>query len=496
MSDATGLTRVFYIGATINLVKHRMIILGGLAFMSGFLLMVFEIVAARILAPTIGSSTYVWTSVIGVIIAALSAGYWLGGRIADARGRAIDIAALFGAAALLVLVAFLYYEPYLEMLATSGLDSRLQGVYASLVLFAPTSFLLGMVSPYLAKLNITSLKNSGQAVANLGALNSLGGIGGTFLTGFVLLGWMGSRSLLFCIIVAFLLLSWAVRPRQHVVWRLAISIGVLVVALLGLLQPRPMTIDTATATYRIEEHAVSGEKLRTIATGPGGYQSGVVVERPDSLAFWYTQQILQVIEHGKAPERVLVLGGGAYTLPRAIAARYPAATVDVIEIDPKLVHIARDHFYFSGAPNIHSITADGRMFLNQTTHTYDTIVVDVYGDIDVPFTFMTRQYGEVVSRALRPGGKVIANLVGGETGPCRTLIDAQTKPYLEHLPVGHMLVRLPGEPHGNVVAVFGRQSLELGAQYRKLSNSMASSYTDDFTPADRLQQACKNVARV
>ena len=62
---------------------YREIKLGILAAFAGFVLMVFELVAARILAPTIGSSTYVWTSVIGVIILALSAGYWWGGKIAD-----------------------------------------------------------------------------------------------------------------------------------------------------------------------------------------------------------------------------------------------------------------------------------------------------------------------------------------------------------------------------------------------------------------------------
>ena len=157
--------------------------LGIISFLSGFALMAYELVAARLLAPTIGSSIYVWTSVIGIIIASLSLGYWLGSKLADARQKQIDVVILSLAAALFVVITMLTFTPALAWITDTFNDVRIQGVVASLILFAPASFLLGMKSPYLAKLNIKKLETAGESVANLSALNSIGGILGTFITG-------------------------------------------------------------------------------------------------------------------------------------------------------------------------------------------------------------------------------------------------------------------------------------------------------------------------
>lgn len=187
-----------------------------LAFMAGFVLMVFEMVASRILAPTIGSSTYVWTSVIGVIIAALSLGYFFGGRLADKRAEPVDLAFLFLASALGVAATFTIYGDFLAGLSDSQMDNRLQAVVASLLLFAPTSLVLGMLSPYLAKLNVKSLESSGRAVASLSALNSIGGIVGTFFTGFVLFAAVGSKAILVGLVLALVICSWSVAPKKTI----------------------------------------------------------------------------------------------------------------------------------------------------------------------------------------------------------------------------------------------------------------------------------------
>src|SRR5690606_31378747 len=140
-------------------------------FTSGFALMAFELAAARILAPYIGSSTYVWTSVIGVIIASLSLGYYAGGRLADKHHRLAEVAWLCLASGVAVVLVIIFYQSVLEWIAMNIIDPRLQGVMASLLLFAPTSFLIGIKAPYLAKLKVTSLERTGQSVASLSALN-------------------------------------------------------------------------------------------------------------------------------------------------------------------------------------------------------------------------------------------------------------------------------------------------------------------------------------
>src|SRR5688500_5039253 len=112
------------------------------AFTSGFSLMAFELIGARMLAPTIGSSTYVWTSVIGIIIAALSVGYFLGGKLADSRNRQADIALLCLAVAASIGCMMLLFDSTMDWIVRLQTDLRFKGVIASLLLFAPTSLLI------------------------------------------------------------------------------------------------------------------------------------------------------------------------------------------------------------------------------------------------------------------------------------------------------------------------------------------------------------------
>ena len=206
-------------------------LIAGLAFVSGMVLMVFELVAARLLAPTIGSSTYVWTSVIGVIIAMLALGVWLGGRLADKRGQLADIAMLLLAAAGAVVLVLLVAVPFLEGLAQFSFDPRIKGVVASILLFAPTSFVLGMIGPYLAKLQVYSLKHTGRLIASIDAMNALGGIFGTFMTGFVLFAIMGSSHMLTALVIVLVAISWVVSPGSLFKVRVVLSLGIVIIAL-------------------------------------------------------------------------------------------------------------------------------------------------------------------------------------------------------------------------------------------------------------------------
>ena len=131
-----------------HLKAHR---LQGIAFITGLVLMVFELIAARLLAPYVGGSLYVWTSVIGVIIAALSLGYWTGGVLADARRRYLDVIVLILATGLTMTMTLLVYQSFLEGLIQTNLDTRIQAVVAAAVLFAPASYVLGYDQSILGK---------------------------------------------------------------------------------------------------------------------------------------------------------------------------------------------------------------------------------------------------------------------------------------------------------------------------------------------------------
>ncbi|EDK72557.1 conserved hypothetical protein [candidate division TM7 genomosp. GTL1] len=265
-----------------------------ISFVTGFALMAFELVAARLLAPTIGSSVYVWTSVIGVIIAALSIGYAVGGKVADLRVKVSDVAWLLLLAGVSVLSASLLAPSFLGGIVAYFPDARFQGVVAPLILFAPTSFLLGIVSPYLVRLRVSSAKTSGESVGLLSALNSVGGIVGTFLTGFVFFGFLSTVQAL--IVVASLLVgvSWLVVPREQTYRRIVMMGAFMVIGLLALF-PAPReglvsTIDTATASYQIQEGTLGSDSIRVLVTGPTGYQSGIYTDGRNDLVFFYTKK--------------------------------------------------------------------------------------------------------------------------------------------------------------------------------------------------------------
>jgi predicted membrane-bound spermidine synthase len=461
-----------------------------IAFVSGFVLMVFELAGARILAPTIGSSTYVWTSVIGVIIAALSLGYWVGGKVADARGHMIDLARLCLAIAATIAYVLVIHMSFLAWVAESFDDPRIEGVVASFVLFAPTSFLLGVLSPYLAKLNVRSLKTSGSSIASLSALNSVGGIVGTFVAGFILFGYIGSRETFGLIAIIMLGLSWLIVPKIQWKLRTGLSAGVLFFAILPLETTYGLQIDTPTAHYTVFETQRDGKKMRGIATGPGATQSGIFPDDPDSLVFWYTQQLDKAIASAPHKKSILVLGGGTFTLPQHLAYKYPDSSIDVVEIDPKLADISRQHFNYKDPANVQLIFDDARTYVNQATKQYDIIVVDVYGDTHVPFSMITREYGDRINALLTPDGVVAVNMIAGLDGGCNILLNALDAPYRAQFPNASYAIQDDQAAYGNVVVSYSRQphSWE-GAKPLVLETYIL--YDDNRAPAELLQYDCR-----
>ena len=469
------------------------------AFVSGFGLMAYELAAARILAPTIGSSTYVWTSVIGVIIAALSIGYYVGGMVADKRGYRHDISILLLLITLMVTVTLLLYPAVLDMIASwSQVDVRLQAISAATLLFAPASFLLGMLSPYLVKLNVQSLASSGRSVASLSALNSIGVIVGTFATGFILFGYIGSRETIALVAVLLLMTSWLFGGRYRVKSRIIVSI-VLAALILTPLAPapknsaimdsKPVSIDTASAHYTISDFFYGIDFVRGLQTGPGGIQSAVSLSGSSRPVFWYTNE-LAALTLKQSPQKVLVLGGGTFTLPRYLADKLPNAKIDVVEIDPELKDIAKKYFYYDSPSNVNLIFSDARTYVNQSKSTYDVIIADVYGDSYIPFSLMTKEYGEAIAKLLDPNGVVLANIVGGTAGPCRTVFDSVSAAYLTDLDNGwYKMNSGTSRARGNMIAVYtNRDDLKYG---EKISND-GQLYNDNYSPSERLYYSCQN----
>lgn len=462
-----------------------------ISFITGFCLLSYELAAARILAPTIGSSTYVWTSVIGVIIAALSLGFIVGGKLADARKAHSDVVWLLVLASTAVILTTLSYPSVLENIASSDMDQRIKAVLAALILFAPTSFLIGMTSPYLAKLKMKSLSSTGRVVASLDSFNALGGIVGTFMTGFILFGYVGARQTIMAVAALLLFASWLVIYRYRISLRLVITALMLIVLLIpGSSSWAVASIDTPSAHYEVVSGYYGNRVITGLTTGPDGIQSAVYKNGSSDLVFWYANEMARLTVSEK-PKSVLLLGGGAFTIPQYLSEVLPDAYIDVVEIDPELKGISETYFNYTNPKNVTPIFEDARTYLNKTNKMYDVILVDAYGDGNIPFNMMTKEYGRSVSSRLAPGGLLIANIIGGQTGKCLETLNAVDASYRSYLP--NVLYKNQSgevEVRANYIVAYSVQPRVISG-YGTFTNDSTVSYTDNYAPSERLYYDCR-----
>ncbi len=472
-----------------------------IAFITGFVLMAYELVASRILAPTIGTSIYVWTSVIGVMIAALALGYAVGGWLADQRGKRHDVVWLLLAAALCVLITGIFYVGTLESVTWVAKDPRIQGVIAATVLFAPASFIMGTISPYLAKLRINSLHTTGRSVALLSACNSLGGISGTFSAGFVFFSYLGLRQTLFLLTITLLASSWIIGGRSgHLRYRIIATIVLIILATLQLVSSMPSAIiadiDTPTSHYEVAKVKSNNRSVNVLITGPGGFQSGTYTSGNNDLVFGYTRQLASVVQAAPHKSRIAILGGGAFTLPEYLGRHYPDAQIDVVEIDPKLPQIAKQYFRYQQPNNVHIVAQDARAYLQATTAKYDIVIVDAYNDASVPFSLATHEYAVALHHVLNADGIAAVNIIAGKNAAClpllRSLHSSYTSVFTQsrYYPIDDATMTT----EQNIIGVYSNQSLAWANSLPHKTTATVPSgkaLTDNFAPTERLIQSCK-----
>ena len=413
-------------------------------FICGALVMIYEIIGSRLLSPYIGASTYVWTSLIGVILAALSLGYWLGGRIADRRPEIKILAFVLFLAGGLVSVTILLKDVILSFIAQMPFGLELKSVAAALLLFAPASVLLGFVTPYAVKLKMISIDDAGKTVGRLYALSTVGSILGTFLAGFVLIPFVGSEKTLYIIGATLIGLSILLAPLALTKF----NIAVFVVFAFGIaaseakvyyLRQTSDLHDFDTEYRRVQVFKTIDPKskraIRALATDPFFVQSAMFLDS-DELVLEYAHYY-HLLRHFKPGfEKTLLIGGAGYTFPNEYLKKYPQATMDVVEIDPQMTAIARKYFRLEDHARLNIIHQDGRVYLNQSEpKKYDAVLMDAFGSLfSIPFQLTTLEAVENISRVLNDDGVVVFNLGGAIEGDASKFLKAELKTYRQVFP--------------------------------------------------------------
>lgn len=400
-------------------------------FIAGAVVLTFELTAARIVAPYTGASTYIWTSIIGVILAALALGYAWGGRFADRRHQQLDIAFLLFASALLILLVNFFKDPLLSSLTDNGLSLQIQALLASIALFAAPTFLLGAISPYLARLSITEVKTSGQRLSRISAWGTAGSLFGTFLTGYVLFGFVSTKHILGWLATVLIVSGLALSGRHFS----KIAVLLLVMTTINLVAPPPLEVsgihrDLDTAYSRVLIRDVQSTRpVRLLQMDNRFSQSGIYKDGDPSLVFPYTRAFAEVAGLNPQASDYLIIGGGAFTFPAHLAHAQPSASIDVVEIDPGLIPISEEYFSFRRPDNLHITVADGRQYLNKNTKQYDVVYIDAFTSIVPPFQLLTLEANERIKEALGPNGLVVANIISATEGVDARLAESAVATY-------------------------------------------------------------------
>lgn len=401
-------------------------------FLCGALVMVLEMVGGRVLAPHVGTSAVVWTSLIGVVLACLALGAWAGGRYADKSLSRHGLGRILLGAGLGSALTACFHSIVGAGITGAISDIYVAAVASALAIFALPAFFCGMISPYVIRLRIASVDTAGATVGRLYALSTAGSILGTFLGGFVLISFWGSSLILWGVALSLLLLSLC-NDRSRPLLRLVLLAGCLLLAVLGMGRERWLAENNSTHlvespynSIRITEgtdYGHGGRAVRLMATDPGYSQSGMLLDAPDELYFEYTRFYALGPRFVPQARQVLMLGGGGYSVPKWLLSGKSGLDserldITVVELDAAMTDSARRWFGLKDDARLTIRHEDARAFLNRQDDQYDLIFVDVFNShYSVPFQMGTVEAAAGLRRAVAPGGAVLMNVISAVDGP-------------------------------------------------------------------------------
>ncbi len=389
-------------------------------FVCGAAVMLLEFAASRLLAPFFGSSIFVWGNIIGVVLIALSLGYYIGGKQADRHPQlsAISKLVLMGSVftSSIPLLTQLLVNPLslLQQSISTGLIFSIIGSFIAItLLFAVPIFLLGMVSPFFIRLATADITTAGRTAGSLYAWSTLGSIIGTFGSAFVVVPLLGSRTTIY--LAAALLATVAAIALKR--WRYLLAIAlpiVLAVALHGSpLRADAAVIEEGESLYQY--YAVTDTEDRLLLQYNEGLGTQSFYMKEGVLTGSYYDYIALAPTLQGNSQRALVLGLAGGTLTRQLTQYYPELAITGVEIDPKIVDVASRHFALD-EQLIQIVVDDGRNYVQanlarQQSDPYDLIFIDVYAnEYYIPWHMTTVEFFQSLAQLQSKQGMVVMNV--------------------------------------------------------------------------------------
>jgi spermidine synthase len=400
------------------------------AFVTGAIVMSFEMLGSRYLNPYFGSGIYTWAALISTVLIALTAGYFLGGALADrtVSPALLALTVIIGSVYLLALPSFA--PAVLEAVLAAIDDIRLGSLMSALALmFFPVTF-LGMYSPFAIRLLLRSAQHSGRVSGAVYGISTAGAIVGTLGTTFVLIPAIGSRAITLALGTLGLLAGLGLLALA----RRRAATALVVIALVA------PSVPVARADSLIDDAVRAGLLARAdgrVAHVETEYNDVFITKRghqlvmsfqikgwdytesvsnlldPDDLPLRYAQVMTIATIYPEAPRRILMLGLGGGSISTYLGRFMPEAAITTVEIDPGVITAAKTYFGLRESERMRYRAGDGRVFLNRDSERYDLILVDAYRGGYVPFHLLTREFYGLVKQRLAPGGAAAFNVHDG-----------------------------------------------------------------------------------
>jgi spermidine synthase len=449
-------------------------------FLAGAAVMSAEMAAPRLMAPFFGASQTVWTNIIGVILAAMTAGAYAGGRLADRWPfeRAYARALLFSGVALAA-VPFVS-KPFLGRaalaLAKQDAGPFILSLIAVSLFFAPPAFMLSMVSPWALKIAGSERSGElGRIAGELSALAAFGSIVGTFATSFVLLPFLGTRVTILSV-AAVLMITGGMRAFIDESKRpgasAAIAVFVIACALLPLAGYGPVKSDPG-QLYEIESpyqyvQVIKDKKGFTLLCLNEGISEHSVLPPFGALTggCWDYMSTLPALNTKPGePLRVMILGLAGGTIARQLEQFYGhgrALAIDGVELDPAVIDAGRRYFGLGGIKQLKIHEADARSFVRAAAGPYDIIIADAFRQPYIPFHMTTREFYASCRGLLSERGLFAVNFASGRSDDSLAASFAATfKTVFEKVYI--FTVPNRSAPFDNLIIVGAKRELSLDA---------------------------------
>ena len=506
-----------------------------IAFVTGAIVMSFEMLGSRYLNPYFGSGIYTWASLISTVLTALTLGYFLGGWLADRNPSTTVLGGTVLIASVYMLALPYFAEPMLALLLEDIDDVRTGSLVASVaILLFPVTF-FGMYSPFAIRLMLRSASRSGTVSGTVYGVSTFGSIVGTLGTTFYLIPMIGTRAITLSLGAAGVVCGLALIALGRGDRRATVALyAVLALLLAG----QPSSAQDEALIDESVRAALLKRRDGRLAHVESEYNDIYVTKRKNELTMafqlkgWdYTESIANLADaddlplpyaqvmtsasilYPQTPKKILMIGLGGGSLSTYYGRAMPDVVIDTVELDQRVIDVAKEFFALRETKRVRYIAADGRVFLHRSKDRYDLILLDAYRGGYVPFHLLTREFYTLVKNRLAPGGAAAFNVHDGTKlyhSTVRTL--SEVFPTIDLYPsgVGEVIATVTPDPKFDREALPTRAA-ELQERYkfrfplpdvlkRRMANPLGEAkggvlITDDFAPVNLYDAAGRRIPR-